>query len=84
MTITAAALQAAGDSANTMRVYQVQQGPIAIDATYDAFYVVGTGDPYSGRSMWVRTTSAGNAAAQHAEVIAALAAGPVDTNALDN
>lgn len=84
MAITAAALQAAADSANTLNVYQVTQGPIALDATYDAFYVVGKGEPYAGRSMWCRTTKAGDAAAQHAEVIAALKAGPCDTNALDN
>lgn len=83
MAITGAELQAAADSANTLQVYKVLQ-QIPIDATYDAFYVVGGCSPYQGRAMWCRTTKAGNAAAQHAEVIAALAAGPCDTNALDN
>lgn len=80
---TPAEIQAQGDAANSMRVYQIQQS-ISIDATYDAHYVVGTGDPYSGRSMWVRTTNADTAAAQNTAILAALTAGPVDTNALDN
>ena len=78
MAITAAALQAAADSANTMQVYRVLQGPLSLDATYDAFYVDGV-QTYPGRSMWVATTKAGNAAAQHAEVLTALAAGPFDS-----
>jgi hypothetical protein len=83
MAITAQALQAAADAANTMRVIKVNQ-QIPIDATYDAFYVVGEVSPYAGRAMWCRTTKAGNAAAQWVEVAAALVAGPCDTNALDN
>jgi len=79
MAITAAALQAAADSANTLQVYKVLQGPLVLDATYDSFYVDGL-QTYPGRSMWVATTKAGNAAAQHAEVLTALAAGPFDAN----
>ena len=78
MAITAAALQAAADAGNTLQVYRVLQGPIALDATYDAFYVDGV-QTYPGRAMWVATTKAGNAAAQHAEVLTALAAGPFDS-----
>jgi len=78
MAITAQELQAAADSANTLQVYKVLQGPLVLDATYDAFYVDGM-QTYPGRSMWVATTKAGNAAAQHAEVVTALAAGPFDS-----
>lgn len=78
MAITAAALQAAADSANTLQVYKVLQGPLALDATYDAFYIDGM-QTYPGRAMWVATTKAGNAAAQHAEVLTAMAAGPFDS-----
>lgn len=78
MAITAAALQAAADAANTLQVYRVLQGPISLDATYDSFYVDGV-QSFPGRSMWVATTKAGNAAVQHAEVLAALAAGPFDS-----
>lgn len=80
MSVTAAALQAAGDSANTLNVFIVQQGPIAIDATYDSFYVVGKVSPYAGRAMWVCTIAAENAATQAADVITALTAGPFDNN----
>jgi len=82
MAITAAALQAAADSANTLQVYKVLQGPLALDATYDAFYVDGM-QTYPGRSMWVCTTKAGNAAAQHAEVVTALGLGPTDSNCVE-
>jgi len=78
---TPAAIQLIGDAANTLRVYKIQNS-VTVDATYDAHYVVGTGDPYSGRSMWVRTTSGNTATQQDAEIVAALAAGPVDANAL--
>ena len=78
MAITAAALQAAADSANTLQVYRVLQGPLVLDGTYDAFYVDGL-QTYPGRAMWVATTKSGNAAAQHAEVLTALAAGPFDS-----
>lgn len=77
MAITAQALQAAADAANTLQVYKVLQGPLALDATYDAFYCDGM-QSFPGRAMWVATTKAGNAAAQHAEVLTALAAGPFD------
>jgi len=80
MSVTAAALQAAGDSANTLNTYIVTQGPIALDATYDSFYVVGKVSPYAGRSMWVCTIAAENAATQAADVLTALTAGPVDNN----
>ena len=82
MAITAAALQAAADSANTLQVYRVLQGPIALDATYDAFYVDGL-QTVPGRAMWVCTTKAGNAAAQHAEVLTALGLGPFDSNVVE-
>ena len=80
MAVTAQALQASADSANTLNVFIVTQGPLSLDATYDAFYCVGKGEPYAGRSMWCATTKAGNAAAQVVEVKAALAAGPFDAN----
>ena len=80
---TPAEIQAQGDPANTLRVYQIQRS-IKLDGTYDSHYVVGTGDPYSGRSMWARTTSGDSAADQNTAILAALTAGPVDTNALDN
>jgi len=88
MAITGAELQAAAEDKqrvgqNSMRVAKVLQ-QIPIDATYDAFYVVGEVEPYAGRAMWCRTTKAGNAASQWAEASAALLAGPCDTNALDN
>mgnify|MGYP006978971936 CR=1 FL=1 len=82
MAITAAALQAAADSANTLQVYRVLQGQIALDATYDAVYVDGL-QTFPGRSMWVCTTKAGNAAAQHAEVLTALGLGPFDSNVVE-
>lgn len=78
---TPAAIQAAGDSANTLNVYRILQS-VAIDATYDAHYVVGEVEPYAGRSMWVRTTTADSAADQNTDILAALVAGPVDANAL--
>ena len=77
MAITAAALQAAADAANTMQVYKVLQGPITLDATYNAWYIDGM-QTYPGRAMWVNTITAENAATQHADVLAALAAGPFD------
>jgi len=84
MSVTAAALQAAAESsassAGTGTVFQVTQGPIALDATYDSFYVVGVTTPYAGRSMWVCTIAAENAATQAADVLTALTAGPVDNN----
>jgi hypothetical protein len=86
MAITGAQLQAASyeeNQENTLKVINVTS-QIQIDATYDAFYVVGVVSPYAGRAMWCRTTKAGNAEAQWAEVAAALVAGPCDTNALDN
>ena len=80
---TPAEIQAVGDAANTLNVYTITNS-ISIDATYDAHYCVGGGDPYSGRSMWVRTTTADSASDQNTAILAALAAGTVDTNALDN
>ncbi len=78
MAITAQALQAAADAANTLQTYRVLQGPLSLDAACDSFYVDGI-QSFPGRSMWVATTKAGNAAAQHAEVLTALAAGPFDS-----
>ncbi len=78
---TPAAIQAVGDPANTLNVYKIHQS-IIVDATYDSHYCVGGGDPYSGRSMWVRTTKANSAAQQNTEILAALTAGPLDANAL--
>jgi len=78
---TPAAIQAAGDAANTLNVYTIQQS-VTVDGTYDAHYVVGKVSPYSGRTMWVRTTSAQTAAQQNTAILAALVAGPVDANAL--
>ena len=70
---TPAEIQAQLDSANTMHVANIQQG-LSIDATYDAYYVVGITEPYSGRSRWCQTTKADTAANQAAEIIAALVA----------
>jgi len=83
MAITGAALQSAADAANTMRIIKVTQ-QIPIDATYDAFYVVGEVEPYAGRAMWCRTLKRLPAFEQWFQVADALIAGPCDTNALDN
>ncbi len=80
---TPAEIQAQGDGANTLNVYLITNS-VTIDGTYDAHYCVGAVEPYAGRSMWVRTTSGESAALQNADIVAALVAGPVDTNALDN
>lgn len=68
---TVAAIQAAIDSASTNNVANIQNS-ITVDATYDAHYTVGIAHPYAGRSRWCQTTSAGNAAAQAAEILAVL------------
>ena len=70
---TPAAIQAIGDSADTMNVWRIQSS-ITVDATYDAHYVVGITDPYSGRSRWCQTTSGDSATDQAAEIVAALVA----------
>ena len=75
MAITAEALQTAlGENYGYVSKHDT------IDATYDMFYVTsGAGGPQAGKSCWCRTTSAGNAAAQAAEVVTALTEpGPVD------
>ncbi len=79
---TPAAIQAIGDPAGSLRVYQIQRS-LTLDATYDAHYVVG-GANHSGRTMWCRTTSAQTATQQNTAILAALVAGPTDVNALDN
>lgn len=70
---TPQAIQAQGDSANTMNIWRIQNS-ITVDATYDAHYVIGLISPYAGRSRWCRTTSADNAASQAAEIEAVLVA----------
>ena len=70
---TPAEIQAQLDSAKTKHVAEIQQS-IVVDATYDAHYVVGITDPYSGRSKWCQTTTAETAANQAAEIIAVLVA----------
>lgn len=70
---TPAEIQASADSANTMFVWRIEKS-ISIDATYDSHYVTGICAPYAGRSRWCNTTKAGNAAAQVAEINAALTA----------
>lgn len=70
---TVAAIQAAIDAASTTNIANIQRS-VTINATYDAHYTVGIGHPYAGRSRWCQTTSAGNAAAQAAEILAVLVA----------
>jgi hypothetical protein len=71
MAITAAALQAVlGTNPNSP---QVIRHDAKADGTYQHWYVTG-GVGYPGRTRWVRTTAAGNAAAQAAEVVTGLKA----------
>jgi hypothetical protein len=44
------------------------------DPAFNDCYVVGGVPPYAGKSRWCRVTTAGNAAAQGAEIIAQMAA----------
>lgn len=88
MSVTAAAIEETADSllklSGNRNAFQVIQGPIHLDATYDAFYAVGVMEPYAGRAMWVRTTAGDQVALQTIAISDALKAGPCDTNALDN
>lgn len=65
------AIQAQGDSANTMHVYHILQSMI-VNATYNEHYVVGITAPYQGKARWIRTTTAETAANQNTEIIAGL------------
>lgn len=73
MAATPAAIQAALDAGLTTKVANIQTSRY-LDATYNVHYVVGVSPPYQGRSRWCRVTDAGDAAAQAAEIVAALVA----------
>ena len=68
---TPSEIQSEADSAETGRVYRIQQSGI-VDATYDEHYVVGITAPYQGKARWILTTTAETAANQNTEIIAGL------------
>ena len=74
MAITPAQLQTELGVANMNQPRIVTGG--ATVGTFQEWYIAG-GTVYPGRTQWVRTTAADNAATQAAAVIAALKAGPV-------
>ena len=89
-TLTTAALQSAVDTLTTDRVIDILQKQITSQTGKDSWYCTtrvtyndATYGIHSGKSCWVQTTEASNAATQAAELLAGMGAaavrnGPVD------
>ena len=69
---TSAEIQAETDTANTMFIWRIQSMIPNTDTDTDSHYVVGITPPYMGKAGWINTDNTGNAAAQAAEIDAAL------------
>lgn len=70
---TAKALVTQADAAETHKLFHVTK-QIIVDSSHEAYYVVGLGNLYAGRSRWIVVDTTRTLAQQASDILAGLIA----------